>query len=224
MSKLTWDQVGEKTYETGSSKGVLYLLDSQGKYSHGVAWNGLSGVTESPSGAEATPIWADDVKYLSLLSAEEFGATVEAYTYPDDFEKCDGSAEISPGVTIGQQNRSAFGFCYRTVLGNDVELDEYGYKLHLIYGCKATPSEKGFKTKSDSPEAVNMSWKIETTPVPVSGHKPTASLVINSTKVPEAAMKKIEDALYGTDDAEAYLPLPDEILAIIKEAETAVEP
>lgn len=216
--RLQWDQTGQKTYETGTSQGVLYPIDEKGVYSKGYAWNGLTGFTESPGGAEANDQYADDIKYLSLLSAETFGGTLEAFTYPDEFETCDGSAEISPGVLIGQQNRKTFGVSYKTIYGNDTEGEEYGYKIHLAYGCKASPSEKSYQTKSDSPEALTFSWEISTTPVPVSGHKPTASVVLDSTRVPEAAMKAIEDVLYGTDDAEPRLPLPDEIVTIINGA------
>lgn len=218
MSKLVWDQVGEHFYETGTKMGVLYTPSDTDPYGKGEAWNGLSGVTESPSGAEPTPIWADDIKYLSLLSAEEFGATIEAYTYPDSFEVCDGSKEITKGVTIGQQPRTPFGLCYRTILGNDTMLDAYGYKLHLLYGCKATPSEKSYKTKSDSPEAAAMSWTLDTTPIAVTGAQPTASLTIDSTKIPETALRAIEDVLYGTETEEPRLPLPDEVKSIIDQA------
>lgn len=217
---LVWDQVGEKFYETGTKKGVLYTASETDPYGLGTAWNGLTAVTESPSGAEATPLWADDIKYLSLLSAEEFKATLECYTYPDDFEECNGSKKLSDGVYIGQQNRTVFGMSYVTTLGNDTLLDDYGYKIHLLYGCKATPSEKGYKTKSDSPEAITMSFSLDTTPVPVANAKPTASLVIDSTKVSAAAMKAIEDILYGTADKAARLPLPDEVKSIIDAAAT----
>lgn len=216
--RLVWDSIGEKIYETGCSKGVLYRMNTEGEYKPGVAWNGIGGVTESPTGGEATSVWADDIKYLSLLSAEEFGGTLEAYMYPDEFEDCDGSREISPGVTIGQQNRTVFGLSYVTIVGNDVLAEDYGYKIHLIYGAKATPSERSYKTKNDSPEATSMSWKLETTPVPVTGFKPTANVVLNSTKIPEKGMKAIEDVLYGSETEEARLPLPDEIKSIIDAA------
>lgn len=215
MSVLVWDQTGEKKYETGIDKGVLYPIDAQGKYSKGVAWNGLTGVTESPEGAEATSLYADNVKYLSLYSAEEFGGTIEAYTYPDEFEKCDGSEEIATGVTIGQQNRSIFGLCYRTIIGNDVKANDYGYKLHIVYGAQCSPSEKPYETVNDSPEAITLSWEFSTTPVPVTGHKPTATVTINSTKTSAAAMAAIEKILYGDEDKEARLPLPDEIATIM---------
>lgn len=215
MAKLVWDQTGERLYETGVSKGVLYPIQSGGVYSLGVAWNGLTAVTESPSGAEASPIYANDTKYLSLVSAEEFGATIEAYTYPDEFGACDGSAEIKPGVIIGQQSRSIFGLSYKTKIGNDTDGDGHGYKIHLIYGALAAPSEKGYKTINDSPEAITFSWTLTTTPVNVSGFKPTASLVIDSTKISASALKSIEDLLYGTDSNPASLPLPDAIMALI---------
>ena len=221
--RLVWDATGERLYETGVSQGVLYVQDSTGKYPKGVAWNGLTGVTESPSGAEATALYADDIKYLNLMSAEEFGATIEAYTYPDEFAKCDGSAELTAGVTIGQQDRATFGMCYKTVLGNDSESNNYGYKLHIIYGAKASPSEKAYATINDSPEAITFSWEVTTTPVNVSGFKPTASLTIDSTKVDADKLTALEDILYGKDaGAEgtpaavaARLPLPDEIATLM---------
>lgn len=216
MAKIVWDKTGERIYETGVEQGVLYNIDEGGAYSKGVPWNGLTAVTESPSGAEATPLYADNIKYLELMSAEEFGATIEAYTYPDEFGECDGTATIEKGVVIGQQSRKIFGLSYKTVVGNDVKNNDYGYKLHLIYGAKAAPSEKAYSTINDSPEAITFSWEVTTTPVPVSGHKPTSTLVIDSTKVGEGVMKKIEDVLYGTEEAEARLPLPDEVLSIIK--------
>jgi len=214
MSKLVWDQTGERFYETGVKKGVLYLQGTGGTYPKGVAWNGLSAVTESPSGAEPTPIYADDIKYLNLLSAEEFGATIEAYTYPDEFAQCDGSAEIATGVMIGQQNRKVFGLSYKTTLGNDVDGNDHGYKLHIIYGALAAPSEKGYSTINDSPEAITFSWEITTTPVSVTGFKPTASIVIDSTKVDAADLEVLEEILYGTIDNDPYLPLPDEISSL----------
>ena len=214
-NKIVWDESGKRLYETGVKNGVLYLQDETGAYNKGVAWNGLTAVTESPSGAEATPLYADDIKYLELFSAEEFGATIEAYTYPEEFEACDGSASLGTGVTIGQQDRKTFGLCYRTVLGNDVKSNEYGYKLHLIYGAKAATSEKGYKTINDSPEAITFSWEITTTPVNVAGFKPTASITIDSTKIDAEKLKKIEDMLYGEGATEAKLPLPDEIKTIL---------
>ena len=219
MSKLVWDQTGEHYYETGVKMGVLYPQSASGTYSKGVVWNGLTAVTESPSGAEATPLYADDVKYLNLYSAEEFGATIEAYTYPDEFAECDGSAEIATGVTIGQQNRKAFGLCYRTTIGNDTDGNDHGYKLHIIYGAMASPSEKAYATINDSPEAITFSWEITTTPVSVSGFKPTASVIIDSTKVDGTKLKQLEAILYGDNGSssagEARLPLPDEIVTLI---------
>lgn len=215
MSKLVWDATGSREYETGVKNGVLYVQNGSGIYEKGVAWNGLISVTESPSGAEATPLYADDIKYLELFSTEEFGATIECYTYPEEFEACDGSAEIATGVVIGQQNRTSFGLCYRTTLGNDVKGNEYGYKLHLIYGCKAAPSEKAYSTINDSPEAITFSYEITTTPVQVTGHKPTASLVIDSTKIEPSKLTQIEAKLYGDASNEASLPTPDEILELI---------
>lgn len=215
MAKIVWDESGKRLYETGVKNGVLYIQDENGAYNKGVAWNGLTAVTESPSGAEATPLYADDIKYLELFSAEEFGATIEAYTYPEEFEACDGSASLGTGVTIGQQDRKTFGLCYRTVLGNDVKSNEYGYKLHLIYGAKAAPSEKGYQTINDSPEAITFSWEVTTTPVNVAGFKPTASVTIDSTKIDAAKLKTIEDMLYGTESVEAKLPLPDELKTIL---------
>ena len=215
MAKLVWDESGKRLYETGVEKGVLYVQGENGAYGNGVAWNGLTAVTESPSGAEPTALYADDIKYLELFSAEEFGATIEAYTYPAEFEACDGSASLGEGVTIGQQDRKAFGLCYRTIVGNDVKGNENGYKLHLIYGAKAKPSEKAYATVNDSPEAVTFSWEVTTTPVNVAGFKPTASVTIDSTKIQPEKLKLIEDKLYGTASEEATLPLPDEIKQII---------
>jgi hypothetical protein len=215
MAKIVWDESGKRLYETGVKNGVLYIQDETGAYNKGVAWNGLTAVTESPSGAEATPLYADDIKYLELFSAEEFGATIEAYTYPEEFEACDGSASLGTGVTIGQQDRKTFGLCYRTVLGNDVKSNEYGYKLHLIYGAKAAPSEKGYQTINDSPEAITFSWEVTTTPVNVAGFKPTASVTIDSTKIDPEKLKKIEDMLYGEGATDAKLPLPDELKTIL---------
>ena len=225
MSKIVWDKTGERLYETGVRNGVLYPIQSDGKYSMGVAWNGLTAVTESPSGAEATPLYADDIKYLNLMSAEEFGATIEAYTYPDEFAECDGSASLAKGVNIGQQPRKTFGMAYRTVVGNDVENDNYGYKLHLIYGALAAPSEKGYSTINDSPEAITFSWEVSTTPVNVTGFKPTASIVIDSTKADPVKLAALEEILYGKDPAseggadgvDPRLPLPDEIAKLMKE-------
>lgn len=215
MAKLVWDESGKRVYETGVRNGVLYVQDEQGAYSKGVAWNGLTAVTESPSGAEPTALYADDIKYLELFSAEEFGATIEAYTYPEEFEACDGSASLGKGVSIGQQDRKAFGLCYRTVVGNDVKGNELGYKLHLIYGAKAKPSEKGYQTINDSPEAITFSWEVSTTPVNVAGFKPTACVTIDSTKIEAGKLQQIEALLYGGDSVEPKLPLPDEIKQII---------
>ena len=218
MPKLVWDETGKRLYETGVSKGVLYVQTDDGTYGNGVAWNGLTAVNESPSGAEATPLYADDIKYLELTSTEEYGASIEAYTYPEEFEQCDGSAELGAGVTIGQQPRKAFGFCYRTLIGNDVKNNDYGYKIHIVYGAKAAPSEKAYQTVNDSPEAITFSWELTTTPVNVAGHKPTACVTIDSTKVTPDKLKSIEEALYGSETAEPKLLLPDEIAAIIKAA------
>lgn len=215
MSKLIWDQTGERFYETGVNQGVLYPQGANGAYPEGVAWNGLTAVTESPSGAEATPLYADNIKYLNLMSAEEFGATIEAYTYPDDFAQCDGSAEIADGVMIGQQSRKTFGLSYKTTLGNDVEGNDHGYKLHIIYGALAAPSEKGYATINDSPEAITFSWAITTTPVSVTGFKPTASIVIDSTKVDKTKLAALEAILYGGEATEARLPLPDEVATLM---------
>jgi len=213
--KLDWDKIGERFYETGVKKGVLYPQNSStGLYPLGVAWNGLTAVTESPSGAEPNPIYADDIKYLNLISAEEFGATIEAYTYPDEFAPCDGSGSLATGVSIGQQKRQPFGLCYRTALGNDTDGEDHGYKLHLIYGAIAAPSEKAYATINDTPEAITFSWEVSTTPVAVTGFKPTASLTIDSTKVNAATLASLEDILYGTDVADPRLPLPDEVAAL----------
>lgn len=215
MAKLVWDQTGARTYETGVSHGVLYLPNESGVYNKGVPWNGLTAVTESPSGAEATPLYANNVKYLELRSTEEFGATIEAYTYPEEFEACDGTATLAQGVTIGQQDRKPFGLSYRTIIGNDVKSNDYGYKIHLIYGAMAAPTEKGYQTVNDSPEAITFSWEISTTPVEVPGFKPTASLTIDSTKVDAAKLRTIEEKLYGGSATEATLPTPEEIMSII---------
>ena len=215
MSKLVWDKTGERLYETGVKQGVLYVQDDQGAYPKGVAWNGLTTVTESPSGAEATPLYADDIKYLNLMSTEELGGTIEAYTYPDEWAECDGSAAIATGVYIGQQPRKTFGMCYRTTLGNDVENNAYGYKLHLIYGALASPSEKAYATINDSPEAITFSWEFSTTPVNVEGFKPTANIVIDSTKVELEKLAALEAVLYGDVEGEARLPLPNEVVQIL---------
>lgn len=218
MSKLVWDNTGERLYETGVKQGVLYPQAAGGTYPKGVAWNGLTNITESPSGAEATALYADDIKYLNLVSAEELGGTIEAYTYPDEFAECDGSVALTEGVFIGQQDRKTFGLCYRTTLGNDVDSNGHGYKLHLIYGALAAPSEKAYATINDSPEAITFSWEFKTTPVNVTDHKPTASLTIDSTKVSETKMAALEKVLYGDGDTEARLPLPDEVVQILTSA------
>ena len=210
MAKIVWDKTGERLYETGVKNGVLYVQEG-GAYPKGVAWNGLTAVTESPSGAEATPLYADDIKYLNLLSAEEFGATIEAYTYPDEFAECDGSASLADGVMIGQQARKTFGLCYRTAIGNDIDGNDHGYKLHIIYGALAAPTEKAYATINDSPEAITFSWEVTTTPVNVTGAKPTASITIDSTKAAPEKLAALEKILYGDAEVEARLPLPDEI-------------
>lgn len=223
--KLVWDKTGEHYYETGVKNGVLYPMSASGTYPKGVAWNGLTAITESPSGAEATALYADDIKYLNLMSNEEFGATVEAYTYPDEFAECDGSASLTEGVYIGQQARKTFGLCYRTTLGNDSKGNDYGYKLHIIYGAMASPSEKAYSTINDSPDAITFSWELSTTPVAVANFKPTASLTIDSTKVDPQKLASLEEILYGKDGTgednsvgavDPRLPLPDEIANIMK--------
>lgn len=224
--KLVWDKVGERYYETGVKKGVLYKQDANGTYPKGVAWNGLTALTESPSGAEATALYADDIKYLNLRSNEEFGGTIEAYTYPDEFGECDGSATLADGVTIGQQARKTFGLSYVTTLGNDVDGNDYGYKIHLVYGASASPSEKGYATINDSPEAITLSWEFNTTPVNVTGFKPTAHLEIDSKKCPAEKLKQLEEILYGKDGngdtgTDPRLPLPDEIKTLIGVAAAA---
>ena len=215
MPKLTWDNTGERIFETGVKQGVLYPIQIDGKYTKGVAWNGLTAVTESPSGAEATALYADDIKYLNLLSNEEFGATIEAYTYPDEFAECDGSAALATGVMIGQQKRKTFGLCYRTTIGNDVDGNDHGYKLHLIYGCLAAPSEKAYSTINDSPEAITFSWEVTTTPVNVEGFKPTSQITIDSTKADPTKLTALEAVLYGSETVEAKLPLPDEVATLM---------
>ena len=218
MSKIVWDAIGEHTFETGVRNGVLYLKDAQGAYNTGVAWNGLTSVSESPEGAEPTDLYADDIKYLTLMSAENFKATIEAYTYPDEFEECDGSATIANGVVIGQQARKPFGLCYRTAIGNDTDGNEHGYKLHIVYGCQASPSEKQYSTVNDSPEAITFSWEVNTTPVNVTGKKPTATLIIDSTKADKAKLTALEAILYGSESTEPRLPLPDEIATLMTTA------
>lgn len=221
MAALTWDGSGERLYETGVDRGVLYVMSTGGTYGTGVAWNGLTGVTESPSGAEETALYADNIKYVSLYSAEEFGATIEAYTYPDEFAQCDGSAELAEGVTVGQQARKTFGLCYRTLLGNDTDGQSHGYKLHLIYGATASPSEKAYATVNDSPEAITFSWEITTTPVNVTGMSPTACITIDSTKADAECLAALEAKLYGSTEPSGTptLPLPDEVKTIMTPSE-----
>lgn len=220
MAALTWDDIGKRIYETGTDRGVLFPIQTGGEYNKGVAWNGLSAVTQSPSGAEPTAVYADNIKYVNLMSAEEFAATVEAYTYPDEFAECDGSATLVKGVTVGQQKRKMFGLSYRTVIGNDVDGEDHGYKIHLIYGCMAKPTEKGYKTIGDSPEAINFSWELSTTPVPVDGMRPTAHLEIDSTKCDPTKLAAFEKILYGDADAEPRLPLPNEVKTLLAPADT----
>lgn len=217
MSKLVWNEAGKRLYETGVDRGVLYVSDGRGGYQNGVVWNGLVSVNESPSGAEATPLYAGNIKYVELMSNEEFGASIEAYTYPEEFEQCDGSAELAEGVTIGQQPRKSFGLCYRTKIGNDTAGDDHGYKIHLIYGAKAAPTEKSYTTINDSPEAITFSWEVTTTPIEVEGHKPTATLTIDSTKVEPEKLEAIEKKLYGDTSTEAELPTPAEIIALVQD-------
>lgn len=223
MSKLVWDQVGEKTYETGTDHGVLFPMLDNGNYGTGVAWNGLTAFTESPSGAEKTDLWADNIKYVSMRSAEDYGATIEAYTYPDEFKPCIGESEVVPGVNFGQQKRRAFGFVCRTTVGNDTMMDSYGYKLHIVYGCTASPSERSYQTINDSPEAITFSWEVSSTPVPITktgyeNYKPTASIIIDSTKFTEASDKAkltaLEAMLFGSEQDDATLPTPDKIIEI----------
>lgn len=218
MAKLVWDKTGERIYETGVNQGVLYPIQPGGEYTKGVAWNGLTAVTQSPSGAEATPLFADNMKYLNLVSAEEFGATIEAYTYPDEFALCDGSAVLQKGVTIGQQARKVFGLCYKTIVGNDVDGIDHGYKLHLIYGCQAAPSEKAYNSINDSPDAITFSWEITTTPIAVKGFKSTAHLEIDSTKCDAEKLTALEKILYGDETTEPRMPLPDEIATLMTPA------
>lgn len=224
MTVLTWDNAGEHLYEAGVDHGVLYIPDSQGAYVLGVPWNGLTNVNETPTGGEPTAQWADNQKYLNLFSVEEFGATIEAYTYPEEFNQFDGLATPEAGVYVGQQNRKIFGLSYRTKVGNDIEFEEYGYKLHLVYGCQASPSERSYSTINDSPEAINPSWDLTTTPVPVTGMKPTALMIIDSTKVDAAALVTLENFLYGTAGTDASLPLPDDVIALFSGTATEATP
>ena len=215
MATLVWDDTGKRLYETGVQNGVLYPRNSSGAYPLGVAWNGLISVTESPSGAESNKVYADNITYLNLISTEEFGATIEAYTYPDEFAACDGSGELATGVFIGQQSRQVFGLAYKSILGNDVAGNDLGYKLHLIYGANAAPSEKAYATINDSPEAITFSWEVTTTPIEVTGFKPTASITIDSTKVPAAKLATLETILFGSANADPRLPLPNEIATLM---------
>lgn len=221
--KLVWDETGKRLYETGVDHGVLYPQSSDGTYPLGVAWNGLSNVSESPSGADSNAIYADNIKYLDLTSKEDFGATIEAYTYPDEWGVCDGSAEPVKGLVIGQQARKAFGLSYRTLIGNDIDGNDYGYKLHLVYNGKAAPSERAYATVNDSPEAISFSWEVTTTPINVTGYKPTSNISIDSTKVNAENLAALETILYGTDSADPRLPLPDEVIDIIENGVTPVE-
>lgn len=218
MSKLTWDQIGERLYETGVRQGVLYPMTKEGAYGAGEAWNGLTAINEAPSGAEPTALYANDAKYVTMMSAEEFGGTIEAYTYPAGFAACNGEASLAEGVYMGQQTRTAFGLSYRTAIGNDVLGADFGYKLHLVYGCMASPSEKGNATINESPEAGTMSWEFKTTPVTVAGYKPTAHIYFDSTKVDAEKLAALEALLYGTEEAEAKLPTPDEVIALMTAA------
>lgn len=219
--KLEWDKVGERYYETGISKGVFYPQETGGTYPKGYAWSGLTAVNETPSGAEPNPLYADNIKYLNLMSAEEYGGTIEAYTAPDEFGACDGTAELAPGVTLGQQPRKTFGMSYQTILGNDVELNKHGYKIHLVYGALASPTERGYESVNDSPEPATLSWEFSTTPVAVEGYEPTSLIIIDSTKVDKDKLAALEAVLYGSDDVEARLPLPDEIATLVGSAAAA---
>lgn len=224
MAKLQWDKVGERVYETGVDHGVLYLPDAQGAYDTGVVWNGLVSVTESPSGAEPTPQYADNMKYLNLVSAEEFGGTIEAFTYPEEFGLCDGTVQAKTGVRLGQQPRRTFGLAYRTLIGNDLQATEYGYKLHLVWGALAAPSEKAYNTVNDSPEAITFSWEFTTTAVEVPGFKPSAYMTIDSTEVEAAELEALEAILYGDETTEARLPLPEEVIELFTGTVTPVVP
>lgn len=218
FAPLVWDETGKKLFETGVSNVALYPQDTTGVYGAGVAWNGVTTISESPSGAEATTLWANNGKYLNLYSVEEYASSIEAYTYPDEFAECDGSAEIAKGVSIGQQTRKSFGLAYKTLIGSDTDGNDHGYKLHLVYGCKAAPSERSHATVNDSPEALSFSWEISTTPVSVTGHKPTASVEIDSTKVNAEKLAAFEKILFGSTEAAARLPLPDEVASLLAAA------
>lgn len=224
MTTLVWDQIGQRKYETGVDRGVLYIPNNLGVYTNGVAWNGLTNVNETPSGAEANAQYADNIKYLNLFSAEEFGATLEAYTYPDEFAQYDGLGTPAVGVVIGQQARKSFGLSYRTKIGNDVDGDAHGYKLHLVYGCSASPSEKSYSTINDSPEAITFSWDITTVPVPVTGYRPTSILVVDSTKVTSGDLTDLEALLYGTPGTDPSLPSPDAVISIFSGSQTLATP
>ena len=219
FAPLVWDETGKKLFETGVSNVALYPQDTTGVYGAGVAWNGVTNISESPSGAEATTLWANNGKYLNLYSVEEYASSIEAYTYPDEFAECDGSAEIAKGVSIGQQTRKSFGLAYKTLVGSDTDGNDHGYKLHLVYGCKAAPSERSHATVNDSPEALSFSWEISTTPVSVTGHKPTASVEIDSTKVNAEKLAAFEKILFGSDTAAARLPLPDEVAELFADSD-----
>lgn len=214
MPTLVWDETGKRFYETGVNKCALYVQSSTGTYPEGVAWNGITAVNESPSGAEANPIYADNMKYLTLMSAEELGLSIEAYTYPDEFAVCDGSSELNLGVSVGQQPRKAFGLSYKTLIGNDIDNNDHGYKLHLVYGCMAAPSEKGYSTINDSPEAITMSWEVTTTPLAIPNHSPSAQIIIDSTKIAADKLAALEAILYGTGEVKARLPLPEEVITL----------
>lgn len=224
MTQLVWDQTGARLYETGIDHGVLYIPDESGEYANGVAWNGLTSVSETPSGAEPNAQYADNIKYLNLFSAEEFGATLEAFTYPDEFAQFDGLGTPIAGVTVGQQARRSFGLSYRTKIGNDINGDDHGYKLHLIYGCSASPSEKAYNTINDSPEAITFSWELSTIPVAVTGMRPTSIVTIDSTKVDADALSDLEDMLYGTGGSDPHLPLPDAVIGLFEGTLTEVTP
>lgn len=221
MAKLLWDQTGEKQYETGLSNGAVYVMAADGTYGNGVAWNGLMSLSESPSGAEPTKLYANNSVYLTMTSVEEFSASIEAYMSPVEFDVCDGQADIAAGVSVGQQTRRGFGLVYKTKIGNDVSEDAFGYKLHILYGCKVTPSQKSYQTINDSPEANTLSWEVSTTPVPVEGFKNTSTIVIDSTKIAADKLALLEDKLYGTESTEATFLLPSEVLAIV--SPTAVQ-
>lgn len=223
MTEITWDTTGTRTFETGVDRGVLFI-PTNGLYNNGVAWNGLTGVTETPSGASSNPIYADNIKWLNLISVEQLGGTITAYTYPEEFVQFDGGVTLSGGVRIGQQHRPQFGLCYRTLLGNDTEGEDYGYKLHLLYGAQASPSERAYATVNDTPAAINFSWGFETTPVAVTGHKPTSLVTIDSTKVSAGDLAALETILYGSAGVNPRLPMPDEVVTLFAGSAVAVTP